>query len=187
MNKQTKEFTSDICLKCIEKKKKWCCSVYPVPLALKDIKKIESAWYNLIDFISISCFTYDEISDYLWWWKKWLIKIKDKYYKLSMKKKNNWDCIFLNEWKWCVLDKNRPFICKLYPFWIWAWWKVIFDEDEKELCEAYIQCKNINETLSWLWETNDSVKYYFKELKEDCLKNKKEYKDIFDKINSKKI
>ena len=103
-----KTFTSDVCLTC-SKKYGSCCENDPyVPLTLIDIKRLKKLGYRLRQFAEIENYHKKDIIGPEKWWLNSFIKIKNKNYRLILKKDKNKSCVFLKKGKGCELGKNRP-------------------------------------------------------------------------------
>ena len=103
------------CQRCL-----YCCSSEPgyVFLSDKDIENASSVLgVSKEEFIDIYC----RYVDY------------GSYYMVSLKEKDNYDCIFLSK-EGCRIYEGRPTQCRTYPF-----WKSIMEsranwEEEKKSC-----------------------------------------------------
>lgn len=99
------------CQRCL-----YCCSAEPgyVFLSKKDVEAISSfLGVGEAEFIEIYCRKVDY----------------GLYYMLSLKEKDNYDCIFLSR-EGCKIYPVRPLQCATYPF-----WRGIADSDEAWLDE----------------------------------------------------
>lgn len=108
------EFTLDICLKC-KKRQPNCCRL-GIQLTVEDIENIRAAGFNLSHYLELKDYSGIDITDYDDWWKKGLVKMKDKLYKIVVKKDQAGECTFLKDDRGCVLGDKRPSVCKIFPF-----------------------------------------------------------------------
>jgi Fe-S-cluster containining protein len=173
-----KEFACNICLECV-KKNSGCCSSYPaIPLTIKDIKRIKKLGYDTKNFIYIQRFQKNWIDYSEKWWSRSFVKHNDKIYKINMKKNKDGSCIFLKPGKGCTLGENRPYICKIYPFWVNKKGKVIYEKCEENNCLMGRRKYDVNVALRAVCENSRKIKKYHKEIKSDCLTRKSFHKKI---------
>jgi len=87
-----------------------------------------------------------------------------------MKKAGNC-CIFLKKGvsNGCMLGSERAFICKLYPLWVDAENKVVYEADD--FCLFIKDKVPIRKALRMLGETEESIKNYFLSIKQDWIEN----------------
>jgi Fe-S-cluster containining protein len=167
-----KEFAPNICLECVQKNK-GCCSNYPfIPLTLKDIERIKKLGYSNEDFVLVQKYRKDWIETSEKWWVDGFVSHDDKNYKLTVKKKKDDSCVFLKQGKGCVLGKNRPFVCKIYPFWVYSNGKVVYERDEKNACLLGKNNVPIKHAVEMIGEKRKLIKNYRKEIRKDCIENK---------------
>jgi Fe-S-cluster containining protein len=171
-----KEISFPHCLAC-SKFQVTCCNCAPlVPFTIKDIKRIKKLGYRKRDFITVHNYPKSFINGNEKWWEKSFVKIKNKNYKLNVKKIKK-DCFFLNPGKGCILGKSRPFVCRIYPFWIKNN-KIIYESGEKRECNIGMKNVSINVAMKLLDENPKKIKKYFLEIKNDCIQNKEKHSEI---------
>ena len=94
-------YDSGLCFEC--QRCRYCCSSEPgyVFLSASDIENAANALaISKEEFLAL----YTREVDY------------GLYYMVSLKEKDNYDCIFLGE-KGCTIYEGRPLQCRTYPFW----------------------------------------------------------------------
>lgn len=94
-------YNSGLCFQC--QRCRYCCSSEPgyVFLSEKDIENASRVLgVSTEEFLSL----YTRDVDY------------GLYYLVSLKEKDNYDCIFLGE-NGCSIYEGRPIQCRTYPFW----------------------------------------------------------------------
>lgn len=172
------EFTLPACLKCKEVQKN-CCNDNPfASLAIEDVDKIISLGFKLKDFAIAGEYDKEKIKNDEDWWKNNMIIKDGRIYKLNMKKKNDGSCYFLKDGKGCVLNESRPYICKIYPFWMNSSDEIIFEPGEEDYCFIIRNGAAIDEALKLIKETKNSIGYYFSKIKGDCVENKDKHEKI---------
>ncbi|MFA5855839.1 MAG: YkgJ family cysteine cluster protein [Candidatus Pacearchaeota archaeon] len=166
-----KEFAPNICLECV-KKDSGCCSSYPfIPLTIKDIERIKKLGYKLEDFVLVQKYRKNMIDTSEKWWADGFVNHDKKKYKLTVKKKKDNSCVFLKQGKGCTLGKNRPFVCKIYPFWVDSKGKVIYERDEEKDCLLGKRNVPIKHAVEMIGEKRKLIKKYRKEIRKDCIEN----------------
>jgi len=175
MNKN-KFLTRNICQKCSEKQEN-CCTYY-VPLTIDDIKRITELGFALNKFAKVSMYTKEEIKNEEDWWIDSLININGRLFRLTTKTKKNGQCFFLTDKMGCLLGGQRPWECKIYPFWIENN-KLIFQD---ESCYLVKRFKSIKKGLKLINENEQKIKSYFLKIKKDFLHNKKIHEKIVKKL-----
>lgn len=168
--------TQETCLNC-SKTQKTCCYGYPsIPFTLSEIEKIEQKGFKKKDFIIAGDYTDENLEPHEKWWKESMVKSGKRLLKTNVHVDAVGKCFFLEEGKGCVLGNDRPAVCKIFPFWIKD--DQIYYEPNEGLCPKEKNLSFIKEALSSLNETEESIKGYYEEIKEDCINNKKEHEKI---------
>ena len=167
-----KPLSRNFCLSCTAKKR-GCCFGYYISLTMKDIKNIEKLGYQLEKVITAQDFTKAEL-DGCHGWQDNAILINKKYYTITLRKKND-VCIFLSHKQGCLLGKNRPLECKTYPFWLNKKNQIIYQDRYCYMLKHKIPVK---QGLTIMGESEKEVRSYFKEIRNDYLKNQKKQKAI---------
>jgi Fe-S-cluster containining protein len=155
----TKTINRNLCLEC-SKRRPTCCNFgeHYIPLLIEDMQKIISLGYHAKDFIVISYFDKQDLVGEEDWWKKGMVKIKNKYYKISILSKGKEGCFFLKSGQGCILVDKRPVICKLYPFWFDKNMKLKYQDN---FCDAYKQKIPLADCLKIIGENKTNAKKYF--------------------------
>jgi Fe-S-cluster containining protein len=162
-----------------------CCNCAPyVPFTIKDINRIKKLGFKEEDFVFLHNYSRDLINGNEKWWKESFVKIQNKNYKLNVKKIKK-DCFFLNPGKGCKLGRSRPFVCRIYPFWIKNN-KIIYESGEKKECHIGMKNIPIKTAMKLLNENPKKIRRYYSEIKNDCIKNKKKHKQIVLRLLEKK-
>ena len=179
-----KEISFPHCLEC-SKFQVTCCNCAPfVPFTIKDIERIKKLGFKEKDFVVLHNYSNYHISGNEKWWKESFVKIKNKNYKLNVKKLNK-NCFFLNPGKGCILGKSRPFVCRIYPFWIRNN-KIVYEPGEKKECNLGMKNVSIKKAMKILDENPKKIKKYFSEIKNDCIQNKEKHREIVLRLLEKK-
>ncbi len=174
-----------ICLEC-SKKQRNCCQDNRVPLTLEDINNITSLGFNFFDFAIAGEYKVEIFINEETWWKNSMITIDNKHYKINTKNDEKGNCVFLNSGLGCTLGKNRPSVCKIYPFWVNDKEEIIYEKGEDELCYFGRKKKTILESAKLVGEDEKSLKSYFEKIKNDCIENKEKHQELISKILRKK-
>jgi len=178
------EFTLNICLEC-KKRQPNCCRL-GIQLTVEDIENIRSLGFDLKEFLELKDYSTIDIADYDDWWKKGLVKVEDKIYKIVVKKDTRGECAFLKDEKGCVLGDKRPSVCKIFPFWFKEeTGKVVYEEGEP-YCLLEKEAVGVSDALKAIQETPESVEGYYSAMKEDCLSNQVAYRKIVEELLSAK-
>lgn len=179
----TKTISRNLCLECSKRRHTCCNYEHYIPLLIEDMQKIISLDYPAKDCLVVLDFSERELADEEDWWKKGMVKIKNRYYKICVLSKGKDGCFFLENEKGCVLTDKRPAICKLYPFW--------FDKNMKltylaDYCDAYKQKIPLADALKIMGENKIKVKKYFLKLQKDFIKNYPIYEELTKLLIAKK-
>lgn len=175
-----KEFTLDFCVECIRKTGQSCCTGNPaLPLMYKDILRIRKLGYKDKDFIAPLWYTEEDVEGPEQWWKDARIKYNGRKYKLNIKKIKG-KCFFLKDGVGCTLGNDRPYLCRMYPFWVdEKTGKVIYDISAKEECFIPLKKNSIDEGLKIIKESKKNIKHFFNEVRKDALNNQDNAEKIF--------
>lgn len=176
MNK--KAFTLNQCLECKDHQKNCCSDAPRVPLTIKDIKAIESMGFNRNEFLIAGEYLPGKMWGEEGWWRDGMVVIRRKSFKINTKKTKNGKCIFLKDGVGCILGKNRPFVCKIYPFWVDDKGKIGWEPGEKEYCYMGKNGLSLEETIRAIKETPMTIRKYFNEIKKDCMDTKEKHRRI---------
>jgi Fe-S-cluster containining protein len=177
--KQQKFFSRSLCQKCAQKQEN-CCSYY-VPLTISDINKITAQGYKLNQFLRISRYSKTDLKNEENWWQNAMPKIGNYRCCLVIKLKKNGHCFFLKEGEGCLLGKNRPDECKIYPFW-WENGRLVYQDNS---CYLIIKRMTKTEILKIMGETAQNIKKVFLAFKKAFIKNKRKHQQIMLKLISK--
>ncbi len=177
----TEPVSYKICLEC-SKKQRNCCQDNRVPLTLEDINTITSLGFNFFDFAIAGEYDVEDFINEETWWKNSMITIDNKHYKINTRNDNKGNCIFLKSGLGCTLGKNRPSVCKIYPFWVNDKDEIVYENGEDELC--YFGRKKLTalEGAKLVREDEKSLKSYFEKIKNDCIENKEKHQELILKI-----
>jgi Fe-S-cluster containining protein len=166
-----------VCMECVQKQPACCNDAPLVPIGIKDVERIVSLGHKTEDFVFAKEYDISEYFDAEPWWKDSFTEIGGKHYRMNVKKDSRGHCFFLKEGEGCVLGKERPAICKIYPFWVYDD-KVEFEKGEIEECHACRKLGSVQSVMGALGENKQSIRSYFNEFRQDCEKNRKEYEKI---------
>jgi Fe-S-cluster containining protein len=181
-------FTLSICLEHYSLSGDSCCNNVNVPLTTVNIKKIISLGYKLNDFVVAREYFEKNVLGGEKWWIDSMVKKGKKFYKINTRRKQNGNCFFLKEDQGCILGNCRPEICKIYPFWLDAKNKIIYEVGETDFCILCTRNYPLNFALKLMNETPKSITTYFNLIKSDCIKNKEEqHKIILELLNQNTI
>ncbi|MEA2037938.1 MAG: YkgJ family cysteine cluster protein [Nanoarchaeota archaeon] len=173
----TEKVCWEICKEC-NGKRETCCTL-GVPVTIEDIKVIESQGYKLDDFAVAGEWDEDEIDGNEEWWKKNLITVDGKHFKIHLREKENSHCFFLKDKEGCTLGDKRPALCKLYPFWVDDEKNEIeYDDPEEKFCHFHGKDIPLEEGMKLFGETEESIRSHFSKIKEDCDNNHEKHKEI---------
>lgn len=178
-----RKLTRHSCLEC-SKKQATCCSL-GVPLTIEDIERITSLGYKFEEFAEPGEWEKDEVEGNEDWWEQSMVDIDGTLYRIHIKEAENQGdgerCFFLHDGEGCVLGKDRPFQCQVYPFWVEDG-KVVYDDPEDRFCPLNKKILPLKEATELLNETEESIKANFEKIKEDCIKNKEKHKELILKL-----
>ncbi len=142
-----------------------CCKNYAVTLTSFDIlriyKKISS--FDFIDLVNSDNFDTCLAQNIIFFEKK----IPKEYY-LTLKRKRNGSCIFLGKDNLCTIYKERPMVCRLYPFKF---------ENGEILAKEQIRCQHN-------WQLSSEMKKNLFKIKEQQQKELKLFGILARKWNS---
>ncbi len=179
-----KTINHDLCLQCSQYRQT-CCNFtdHYIPLLIEDMQKILALGYKVQDFMVASEFEEDDLSEEEDWWKQSLVKIADKYYQISILSKGEAGCLFLKNGQGCTLGKQRPAICRLYPFW--------FDKNKQlkyqdDFCEAYKQKISFEDCMKIMGEKEEDIKEYYAKIRTDFIQKKPKYEQLTKLLLDKK-
>ena len=174
-----KKATSHSCLEC-SKNQITCCTL-GVPITIADIDRIISLGYKLEDFAEPGEWEDEELEGNEDWWVNSVVEVDGTKYKIHLKEANgNEDdekCIFLHEGEGCVLGDKRPYLCKLYPFWIEDG-ELVYDDPEEHFCPINKNILPIKEALELMKETEETVRENFNNIKKDCIEKQEKLKEL---------
>lgn len=174
--KKKKLLTRQLCKKCSQNQES-CCTYY-VPLTIKDVGKIIKLGFDLKESTEISQYAEDELLGEEDWWIKNLILVDNNPCRLTTRLTKENKCFFLKDGQGCVLGKNRPTECKLFPFWFEKN-KLVYQDNSCYLVKNGVP---ENEILKIIGENKKSVKKHFLAIKNDFVKNKKIHQRIIQKL-----
>jgi len=182
-NMGNRSYTTSMCLGC-KKIQDNCCRL-TVQLTFKDIQRIKGLGYKLEDYAVLKEYKTSEIEDYDDWWKKSLIEIDEKFYKIVVKKDKLGDCYFLKDGEGCVLGKNRPNVCKIFPFWINKNGEVVYEEGEL-FCPLEKDFISVKESLTALKENEETIRGYYEAMKKENLADQEKLIELAKKLTVEK-
>jgi Fe-S-cluster containining protein len=165
--------TLPICLQCIEKQRS-CCEDVRVPLLIEDIDRILAKGHKLEDFAIAGEYPPE---DRVGWWAENMIEIDGKLFKPNIKEIDG-KCVF--QQNGCIIGKDRPLICRMYPFWAETN-EVLYEADEEKSCYFGKCGSDIEQGLRHTGETKESILDYMARTKADC-KRVKEHERIIIKL-----
>ena len=161
-----------VCSKCISAGKVTCCSCKPwIPLTIEDVRRISRILK--CDFKEF-CIAEEKRKEDTICFDEWRLTnmpvINGRFYMICMKKAGNC-CIFLKKGvsNGCMLGSERAFICKLYPLWVDAQNKVVYEADD--FCFFIKDKVPIKKALRMLGETEENIKNYFLSIKQNWIEN----------------
>ncbi|MBI5881171.1 YkgJ family cysteine cluster protein [archaeon] len=155
-----------------------CCDDAPfVPLSIKDIERIVALGYKTEEFVLAKEYDISDYVDAEPWWNDSFIEIDGRHYRINVKKDARGHCLFLREREGCGLGKERPALCKIYPFWVYEG-TVEFERGEVEECYACRKLVSVPAVMTALGENEQSIMSHFNEFQQDCNTNKEECEKI---------
>jgi len=149
---------------------------------VEDIENIRSLGFDPKEFLELKDYSTIDITDYDDWWKKGLVKVEDKIYKIVVKKDSRGECAFLKDEKGCVLGDKRPSVCKIFPFWFKEETREVIYEEGEPYCLLEKEAVGVPEALKAIQETPESVECYYSAMKVDCLNNQVAYRKIVEEL-----
>ncbi|MFZ5955530.1 MAG: YkgJ family cysteine cluster protein [Nanoarchaeota archaeon] len=177
-----KKCTQDICLECRESRGKCCCQDDTIiPLGINDVNNILSNGYAMNDFLRVVEYRPEEFLSQEDWWQQSFYEKDGKFFRLAIKLKNE-ICTFLEDGKGCLLGKNRPDMCKIYPFSIDPNNQIIFEPQAKKYCFIGQNIDEVAEGLNNIRETPERIRQYYDSIRTDCINNKFEYFRIINQL-----
>lgn len=167
---------NNLCLECSQKRHT-CCNYedHYIPLLIEDMKKILALGFKTKNTLIALDFEEDDLSEEDDWWKKNMVKIENKYYQIAIVSRGETGCYFLEEGQGCNLGKERPAICKLYPFWFDEKMQLKYQDD---FCEAFRQKISFADCFKIMGENETDVRNYFLKLKKDFKEKKQAYENL---------
>lgn len=174
-----KAFTLNVCLECRNHQENCCFSdSLRLPFTMKDIKTAESMGFKRDEFLIAGEYFPIRAKGEEKWWRDSMVVVNGKSFKINVKKTKDGKCIFLKDGVGCVLGKNRPAVCKIYPFWVNSKGKINWEPGEKEYCYMGKKGFLLKKAIETIKENPTTIKKYFNEIKKDCIVNKEKHKKI---------
>lgn len=143
-----------------------CCSTPRVPFAIEDVKRIESATGKSVeDFAVLGVYEAKYTEGDEPWWIESLAVIDGVRYRANVRHLDG-NCYFLVPGEGCSLGTNRPFVCRIYPFWV-VDGEVVYEPGEGE-CAAEKRGIPVKDALHVFGETEESIHWLFDKIRNDA-------------------
>ena len=182
--KQPETYTNHICRICYHMQDTCCADSPRVPFSISDIDRITSLGHRLEDFAIPGEYAEEDFRGEEPWWEASMVKINGKFYKLNVRTKGN-ACHFLDPDKGCTLGKNRPDVCKIYPFWIYQEDEVTYEDREEVTCFIQNRGSSVSYAMTSIGETADSIRKYFNNIRKDCIENNEQHRGLLLRLMGK--
>lgn len=149
-----------------------CCSRPPrVPLTIEDIERIESVTkMPVMDFAAAAQYPASHTEGDEPWWIDALAVIEGIRYRANVRTDARGKCFFLMDGKGCTLGDKRPYVCRIYPFWVEN--DVVVYESGDPECSAEKHGISVKDAIHIFGETEASIRWFFDRIKEDAEKQK---------------
>jgi Fe-S-cluster containining protein len=179
---------SEICRECVSIRPGCCCGS-SVPLTIKDINRIAALGHPVSSYAVAGEYGWDYIKDTEPWWMTSFFPLDGAFYKLNVATEPDGKCRFLVDGSGCMLGNARPFVCRIYPFWVNDRNNVCYEGEEEqeednddETCHLIHEGVGLNSALPMLGESELSIRSYFEEIRQDCIENRKQHEQIIRRL-----
>ncbi len=126
-------FIASGCLQCAGNEESCCAESY-VPLTIADIDAILELGHTLEEATQAGEYYEEYLDDAEPWWRASMTEIEGRLFRVTTRKNERAQCVFLREGEGCLLGANRPRVCKIYPFWVDESGAIIVEPGEEECC-----------------------------------------------------
>jgi Fe-S-cluster containining protein len=165
------EVCFNICKECLQHQES-CCKGNSVPLTRADIERIAALGHDPADFLIAGEYGAEFVKGFEPWWDESFVRGERYLYKLNTATRADGHCVFLIDGKGCILGEHRPFVCRIYPFWVDDSGKVVYEPEERESCFIPKRKISVDQALAYVGEDRAAVIKYHTEIKKDSIENR---------------
>jgi Fe-S-cluster containining protein len=177
----SKEVCFNICRECI-KHQPSCCRGNSVPLTVADVERISALGHDPMSFVLAGEYGREFVEGFEAWWVESFVSRGAYLYKLNTRTREDGHCVFLIDGKGCTLGEDRPFICRMYPFWVDDAGAVVYEPEELDSCFIAKKRYSVEEGMQLVGESRAAVHKYFTALKNDCTVEREAHERLVDSI-----
>ncbi len=164
-------FIASGCLQCAGNAESCCAESY-VPLTIADINAILELGYTLEEATQAGEYYEEYLDDAEPWWRASMTEMDGRLFRVTTRKNEREQCVFLREGEGCVLGERRPRVCKIYPFWVDDRGAIAVEPGEEECCHIAGGAAPVERGIRMIDETPESIMQYYLDIKRDCAENR---------------
>jgi Fe-S-cluster containining protein len=154
-----------------------CCTGTRVPLTDLDVDRILRLGYRLEEVAQAYAYPPAALQDNELWWQESMVQLFGHSYRITTRKNEAGRCVFLEPGKGCKLGAERPDVCKIFPFWVDAQGRVVYEPGDQSCYMEKLQMP-VDQALPRVSESEQSVRGHFSSLQDGCQRNRGErYRD----------
>lgn len=174
-------FIASGCLQCAGNEKSCCAESY-VPLTIADISAILDLGYTLEEAAQAGEYYEEYLDDAEPWWRAGITEIDGRLFRLTTRKNERAQCVFLREGQGCVLGERRPRVCRIYPFWVDESGRIIVEPGEEECCRIAEGAVPVERGIRMIDESPASIMEHFLAIKRDCEENGERHRELLERL-----
>ena len=178
-------FIASGCLQCAGIRESCCAESY-VPLTMADLNAILDLGYTLEEAAEAGEYYEEYLEDAEPWWRAGMTEIDGRLFRLTTRKNERSQCVFLREGRGCVLGERRPRVCKIYPFWVDGQGEIVVEPGEEECCLIAGSAASVERGIRMIDESPESIMEHFMAIRRDCEENKERRRELLLRLLGKK-
>ncbi len=178
-------FIASGCLQCAGNSESCCAESY-VPLTIADIDAILDLGYPLEEAAQAGEYYEEYLDDAEPWWRASMTEMDGQLFRVTTRKNERAQCVFLREGEGCVLGARRPRVCKIYPFWVDARGAIIVEPGEEECCHIAEGAVPVERGIRMIDESPESILEYYRDIQRDCEENGARHRELLVHLLGKK-
>ncbi|MGV7929194.1 MAG: YkgJ family cysteine cluster protein [Spirochaetota bacterium] len=177
-------FIASGCLQCAGNEESCCAESY-VPLTIADIDAILELGHTLEEATQAGEYYEEYLDDAEPWWRASMTEIEGRLFRVTTRKNERAQCVFLREGEGCLLGANRPRVCKIYPFWVDESGAIIVEPGEEECCNIAAGAVPVERGIRMIDESPESILEYYREIRRDCEENGARHRELLVRLLEK--
>ncbi len=160
--------THDVCLRCASTGPTCCMDRNKIPLTMKDVDTLNYLGYDPDRYVTVAQYCLDP-EEHEPWWVDGFVAVGGRHYRASLRFVRG-VCPFLSDG--CVLGARRPFVCRIFPFWMSPELKLIYLGED---CPITEEMPDKAEGLTAIGESSDSIRDLWVQIKNDLVLRREEH------------